>query len=269
MQNASRIFKAFQKGGPSFGAWQMLPGRNVSRALASSGLDWICVDCEHGNVDDAAMHEAVAAIASTGTSPLVRIPGAEGWMVKRALDSGAHGVVVPLLQTAAEVTQLVRSAKFPPRGVRGFGSPFPMGAFSAAAAASSSDVAALSQSEYLAQANEALLTIIQIETAEALGAVDEIAEINGVDVLFVGPYDLGINIGHPIVEGVIDGELGAAIETVRRAAAKAGKKSGFYCTSGAQSREYAEKGFDMVSIAADMQALPTYMGATLRTAKGG
>ncbi|KAL9075999.1 MAG: hypothetical protein Q9157_003826 [Trypethelium eluteriae] len=216
------------------------------------------------------MHEAVAAIASTGTSPLVRIPGAEGWMVKRALDSGAHGVVVPLLQTAAEVTQLVRSAKFPPRGVRGFGSPFPMGAFSAAAAAaSSSGVAALSQSEYLAQANEALLTIIQIETAEALGAVDEIAGINGVDVLFVGPYDLGINIGHPIVEGVIDEELRAAIETVRRAAAKAGKKSGFYCTSGAQSREYAEKGFDMVSIAADMQALPTYMGATLRTAKGG
>ncbi|KAL9094333.1 MAG: hypothetical protein Q9165_003474 [Trypethelium subeluteriae] len=244
----------------------MLPGRNVSRALANSGLDWVCVDCEHGNVDDAAMHEAVAAIASTGASPIVRIPGAEGWMVKRALDSGAHGLVVPLLQTPAEVTQLVRSAKFPPRGVRGFGSPFPMGAFSAL----SSDVAPpLSQSEYLAQANEALVTIIQIETAEALRAVEEIAGIEGVDVLFVGPYDLGINIGHPIVDGVIDGELGAAIETVRRAAAKAGKKSGFYCTSGAQSREYAEKGFDMVSIAADMQALPTYMGATLRTAKGG
>ncbi|KAI9656736.1 MAG: hypothetical protein M1821_003375 [Bathelium mastoideum] len=277
MQNASRLFRALQKGGPTFGAWQMLPGRNVSRALASAGLDWICVDCEHGNIDDGAMHEAVSAIASTTVSPMVRIPGADGWMIKRALDSGAHAVVVPLLQSAAEARSIVRAAKFPPVGVRGFGAPFPMGAFAAptttAGAGASTETVAHPQlptlNEYLAQANDALVTIIQIETAGALASVEEIAGVAGVDVLFVGPFDLGINIGHPIGDAGIDAELAEAIERVRAAAERAGKRSGIYCTSGEQARKYAEQGFHMISIAADMQALPTYLGNTLKAAKGG
>jgi hypothetical protein len=68
--------------GRAYGAWQMLPGSNVSRALANQGFDWILVDCEHGNIDDAAMHEAVPTIAACGSSPIVRIPAAEGWMIK-------------------------------------------------------------------------------------------------------------------------------------------------------------------------------------------
>ena len=182
--------------------------------------------------------------------------------MKRALDSGAHGIVVPLLQTPSSVRDFVRTAKFPPLGVRGFGSPFPMAAFS------HPDTAPLSSSDYLAQANDALVTIIQIETAEALSAVDEIAAIPGVDVLFIGPFDLGINIGHPIEDNVIDPELENAIEKVRNAAEKAGKRTGIFCTSGEQAREYAEKGFHMISTAADMLAIPMFLGATLRAAKG-
>ena len=210
------------------------------------------------------MHEAVSAISSTGTSPIVRIPGAEGWMVKRALDAGAHGVVVPLLQTPNEASSLVRAAKFPPQGIRGFGSPFPMGAFSNPG----SSATALSSADYLAQANDALLTIIQIETAEALQSVEEIAALPGVDVLFIGPFDLGINIGHPIKDDVIDAELSNAIETVRGAAEKAGKRTGMFCTSAEQAHQYAEAGFHMISIAADMLAIPVFLKATLRTARG-
>lgn len=120
------------------------------------------------------MHESVAAIAAIGVSPIVRIAANEGWMVKRrwffamsmeclltpligALDSGAHGIVVPLLYTADDARRLVESAKFPPVGRRGFGSPFAMG--------STGNVTGI---EYLQQANEALLTIVQIETKEAL-----------------------------------------------------------------------------------------------------
>jgi len=85
----------------------MIPGANVSRTLARSGVDWVLVDCEHGNIDDAAMHEAVPAVAACGVSPIVRIPDNQGYMVKRALDSGAHGVLVPLLYTAEEARKLV------------------------------------------------------------------------------------------------------------------------------------------------------------------
>ena len=102
LQEASRIYKAFQKGGPSFGGWQvgtagdacigycdtadtpqMLPGTNLARAIARSGVDWICVDTEHGNINDSQMHEAVTAIALAGVSPIVRIAANELWMVKR------------------------------------------------------------------------------------------------------------------------------------------------------------------------------------------
>ena len=108
------------------------------------------------------MHEAVAAIAASGVSPVVRIPANEPWMVKRALDSGAHGIIVPLLYTAEDARKLVASAKFPPQGNRGYGSPFPMGPFGNP-----------TSSDYLQQANDALVTVVQIETKEALQNVRE------------------------------------------------------------------------------------------------
>lgn len=112
---------------------------------------------------DSEMHESVNAVASVGVSPIVRIPANEGWMVKRALDAGAHGVLVPLLYTVEEAVKLVESAKFPPMGKRGFGSPFTMGSF---------DVKGdLNGSDYYQNANDHLLTCVQIETAEALACV--------------------------------------------------------------------------------------------------
>lgn len=83
MQTSNRLRTAFSENkGPSYGIWQMLPSTNVSRALARSNPDWIMVDCEHGNIDDAAMHEAVPAIAACGVSPCVRIPDLQSWMIK-------------------------------------------------------------------------------------------------------------------------------------------------------------------------------------------
>jgi len=187
-------------------------------------------------MQDGQMHESVAAIAACGVSPLVRIAANEPWMVKRALDAGAHGIMVPLLQTAAEAKRLVSAAKFPPKGMRGFGSPFAQTAFPGINTAA----------EYLSQANDTLLTIVQIETREALANIDEIAAVDGVDVLFVGPFDLGNNIGRPYVDAKPHEELATAITKVREAAAKAGKYSGIYCTSGAQARDYADTGFQMV-----------------------
>lgn len=186
---------------------------------------------------DAEMHESVNAVASVGVSPIVRIPANESWMVKRALDAGAHGILVPLLYTVEDAVKLVESAKFPPMGKRGFGSPFSPGSFSV-----TGDLSGL---EYMQNANENLLTCVQIETKEALDVVEKIAQVPGIDVLFVGPWDLGNNISHP-VQGKFDDELVAAIARVREAAAAAGKKSGIYCPGGESARKYADDGFQMV-----------------------
>ncbi|TGJ82792.1 hypothetical protein E0Z10_g5975 [Xylaria hypoxylon] len=243
----------------SMGVWQTLPGQNVSRILArTAGVDWVLVDCEHGNIDDAAMHEAVPAIASCGVSPIVRLPDMQGWMIKRALDAGAHGVLIPLLRSAEEAKKIVAAAKFPPQGQRGLGSPFAMERFHPIP----------TMTEYLQHANESLLTIVQIETQEALDAVEEIAEVPGIDVLFIGPFDLGNNIGHPILDGVMKPELEQAINRILAATIKAGKKAGFFATSGEQAQKYADKGFHMVNAALDTTLLQTSLERSLAAAHG-
>ena len=151
---------------------------------------------------------------------------------------------------------VVAASKFPPQGKRGFGSPIAMQNFSPQP----------SFTEYLQQANDALLTMVQIETKEALEVVDEIAAL--VDVVFIGPFDLGNNIGHPILDGVMSTELNKAIERVLAAAKKAGSKSGIFCTSGEQSKMFADMGFDMISVATDVTALEFVVKDALSIAKG-
>ncbi|KAG4266003.1 2,4-dihydroxyhept-2-ene-1,7-dioic acid aldolase [Fusarium proliferatum] len=214
MQASNRLRTALLEGKKAFGAWQMLPGANVSRVLARSGVDWVLVDCEHGNLDG-------------------------------ALDSGAHGIVVPLLRTPEEARQLVQSAKFPPLGRRGFGSPIAPERFHPEP----------SFSEYLQQANDSLLTIVQIETKEALESIDEIAAVDGIDVLFIGPFDLGNALGYPIIEGVMATELKDAIAKILAAGQRAGKKTGVYCTGGEQAKIYADQGFDMMNVVTDYTSL--------------
>jgi 4-hydroxy-2-oxoheptanedioate aldolase len=259
MEACNRVKTTFREGKVSMGMWQMLPGANVSRILARTGVDWVLVDCEHGNIDDGAMHDAVPAIAALGVSPLVRIPDQQSWMVKRALDSGAHGIIVPLLRSVEEAKQLVQAAKFPPLGRRGFGSPIAMERFNPVP----------SFSDYLQQANDSILTMVQIETREALAVVDEIAAVDGVDVLFIGPFDLGNNIGHPIINGVVAPELKEALANILAAAKKAGKKCGIYASNGEQARQFKEQGFDMMNVATDYTILEHVVNEQLSIAQGG
>ncbi|PTB36724.1 hypothetical protein M441DRAFT_150061 [Trichoderma asperellum CBS 433.97] len=258
LQAASRLKSSFLEDKQTFGAWQMLPGSNISRLLARSGVDWVLVDCEHGNIDDAAMHEAVPAIAAVGCSPIVRLPDMQGWMIKRALDSGAHGILVPLVRTVSEAEQLVVDAKFPPKGRRGFGSLIALERFEPNP----------TLTEYLHQANDALVTIIQIETKEAFESVEEIAATDGVDALFIGPFDLGNNIGYPVQKGILNSQLKAAMSRILAATRKAGKKCGVYCKDSNQAREFAEQGYDMIVAVTDYTAIQHIAREELSFAKG-
>ncbi|KAL7621983.1 hypothetical protein AAE478_007484 [Parahypoxylon ruwenzoriense] len=258
MQASNRLKVSFLEGKQSFGAWQMLPGANISRLLARSGVDWVLIDCEHGNIDDGEMHDAVPAIAAVGVSPLVRLADMQGWVVKRALDSGAHGILVPLVRTVEEARQLVQDAKFPPKGRRGFGSLLALERFTPNP----------TLTEYLYQANDALVTIIQIETKEAFDSVEDIAAVDGVDALFIGPFDLGNNIGHPIQKGVIGPELKNAMTRILTATRKAGKKCGVYCKDAQQAKEFADQGYDMLVAVTDFTALQHAVQEDLGAARG-
>lgn len=269
MQAANRLKTALKSGKPSFGAWQGIPGSNFSRIMARTpGIDWICVDCEHGQISDDGMHEAVAAIAACGVSPVVRVQEGQHWMIKRALDAGAHGIIVPLLYTVEDAKNVVKYSKFPPQGNRGLGSALPMEKFISGA---TGQVTEVSMADYYRDSNDSILTIVQIETAEALKNVKEIAELPGVDVLLVGPNDLGNSMGYPMVlnpGGKPAPELEEAIATVHKAAQEAGKATAMYVGTGEAAKEYADKGFNMINVANDMVLVKTYLAQHAAIARG-
>src|SRR5687767_9099508 len=148
-----------------------------------AGFDWILIDHEHGpGGEDTLLHQLHAASA-TPAFPVVRIAVNETARFKRALDMGALGVMVPYVNTAAEATAAVSAMRYPPRGVRG------VAKFNRAAGFGGDF------EEYYAHAHERLVTVIQIETPEAIRNIEEIAAVDGADVLFVGPTDLSYNMG--------------------------------------------------------------------------
>ena len=237
----------------------MLPGSNLSRTIARTpGLDWICIDCEHGNIADSDMHESVAAIAACGISPVVRLPDGQHWMIKRALDAGAHGIIIPLLQTAEDAKNVVKFSKFPPLGNRGLGSPFSTEKF---VTGKTGEVNEISLSQYFQEANDSLVVIVQIETASALAQIKEIAAVPGIDVCFIGPVDLGNSIGHPPKDvGIYAPELEQAIEKIHKETQAAGKWSAIYTGSGEQAKSFAEKGFNMINTMNDVAAIRKTFG---------
>ncbi|KZL79493.1 aldolase citrate lyase family protein, partial [Colletotrichum incanum] len=217
--------KYIQPRNQSFGAWQILPVPNVSRLPACSGVDWVLVDCEHGNIDDGAMHDVVPAIAAVGVSPVVRLADLQGgW------------------------SNLVQNAKYPPQGRRGLGSLLALERFNPNP----------TLTEHLYQANDTILIILQFETRGAFEAVEEIAAVAGIDAFFIGPFGLGNNIGHPIHKGTIGPELLAAMENILAVAHDADKKCGIYCQDGEQAKHYASQGYDMIAVVTDYTALQNF-----------
>lgn len=227
-----------------------LPSTRHAQILASTGLDGIIVDCEHGHISDDAMHNSVAAISSLSVSPIVRVRGATHDILKRALDTGAHGVLVPQVNNAEEAAQIVQSCKFPPRGIRGQGSPF------------SALGHGLTMPEYLASANETILTMVQIETRAAVENVDAIAAVAGVDVLFIGPNDLALALLGYLPARGDEPKFVAAVEKTVVAARKHGKWVARLVESGALA-EHAKGTFDMVAIANDVKAMQRWFAAEL------
>lgn len=152
-------------------------------------------------MSDDAMHESVAAIAACGMSPIVRVPEGQHWMIKRALDAGAHGIIVPLLNSAEDAKNIVKYSKFPPTGNRGLGSGLSMEKF---ISGKTGDVKEVSMADYYQDSNSSIVVAVQIETAGALKEVNEIAAVEGVDVLLIGPNDLGNSIGMDLISSVAE-----------------------------------------------------------------
>lgn len=212
----------------------------IAEIAGRSGFDWVLVDLEHGCGDHPQLVFQLQALESTPAAPLVRIAWNDPTRFKRVLDLGPSGVMVPYVSTAEEAEYAVKSMRYPPKGIRGM--------------ASSTRATTFGQefSEYFLRANEDLLTIIQIETAQGVKHASEIASIDGVDVLFVGPLDLSVNLGYP--RQFDHPEVRSAMEKVISACRNSGKIPGLFL--GNQDVGQAiEQGFTFLSHGSDTLAV--------------
>jgi 4-hydroxy-2-oxoheptanedioate aldolase len=236
--NLSKTFRARVLAGERLGGTFLNLGSPVTVEMAGcAGFDWLLLDHEHGPGSDETILHQLQAAAATPAVPIVRIAANEPPRFKRVLDLGAGGVMVPWVNTAAEAQNAVRSLRYPPRGIRGvaklnracdFGATF---------------------GDYYAHAHEWLVTMTQIETSEGVKNAAEIAAVDGVDVLFIGPMDLTTSMG--IQEQFDHPDYRAAVKQVTTAARNAGKATGILVLNPALLPICDEFGISVVALGSD------------------
>lgn len=233
-----------QAGQASLGAWLTLPDVSVARVMATLGFEWLVIDMEHSAQEVAVMTSMVMAIAEAeGCAPLVRLPANRAEWYKWALDAGAWGVIVPMVSTRADAEQAVQYTRYPPQGIRSIGGAFAPHSFRA------------SRAEYLAAANSEILLLVQIEGREALTNLDDIMSVPGIDVAFVGPYDLHVQLGLPPADASSEPAFVAALEQIQAAAVRHGVPLGIYSSSGQVAAQRVREGFQLVSVSSDVSSL--------------
>ena len=172
------VKRKLQAGEPSFGAWLSLGDRQAAKILVRAGFDWLLIDLEHSPIDWSCAAALVDTVAEAGAVPIVRVPEGTHSYIKRALDAGAWGIMVPMVNTVEQARAAIAAAKFPPTGTRSVGSFVPMLSFDA------------TTSEYVERANDELLVVLQIESPQGIAHLAEICRLPGCDVVFIGAFDL-------------------------------------------------------------------------------
>ena len=236
----NRIRQLWASGKPALNCWITLPGTLAAEMLAHQGWDSLTVDLQHGASDFASMCAMFAAISTTDTVPLMRVAWNTPGDVMRALDAGAYGVICPNVESVEECQRFVGACRYPPQGYRSFGPKRGL---------------LYGGKDYVHHANETLLAIIQIETLKGLEHVDEIAGVKGLDMLYVGPSDLGLALGREARQNQTDPVVMEAVDRILGAAKKAGLHAGMHCTSAEYAGEMIVKGFDFVTVISDENLL--------------
>lgn len=231
---------ALLEGRPQIGLWSAFPTHDTVEVLAGSGFDWLLLDTEHAPVELHVVHAQLQAMTGGTASAVVRPAWNDAVLLKRFLDLGVQNFLVPMVQNAEEARRAVAATRYPPQGIRGV-----------AVAIRANNFGRVK--DYAHRANDQICVQVQIETRQALGNLEAIAAVPGVDGLFIGPSDLAADFGHlgnsahPEVRAAID----AAIQRIR----KAGKAPGILAPVEADARHWLELGATFVAVGSDVGIL--------------
>jgi 4-hydroxy-2-oxoheptanedioate aldolase len=241
--------QALHEGRPQIGLWLGLANAYCAEICAGAGFDWLLIDSEHAPNDLQTLLSQLQAVAPYPSHPIIRVPIGDVTRIKQILDLGVQTLLVPIVETAEQAAEMVRAVRYPPVGIRGVGS--------ALARASRWNRV----ENYLQAADEQMCVLLQVETKRGVGNLKDIASVDGVDGVFIGPSDLSASFGyrgqpaHPEVQKVI----GASIEIIRAA----GKAAGILTGDADLAMRYLEQGCTFVAVGVDATLLA---GATDRLA---
>lgn len=238
----------------SHGGWCMVPSAFATEVVSAAGCDWLCIDLQHGLIGDDDMRAMVQAAAIRRTPVLVRVPWNEPAPIMRALDAGAEGVIVPMVNTAQEAANAVGACRYPPSGFRSWG---PMRS-------------SMAQPGFTAElGNEQTVCIVMIETEQAVGNVDSILEVPGVDGVLVGPNDLAISHAGSNAGA---GSSSRDVEMIELIAARCrthGAAAGISCSDALDARRWEQAGYTMLALPSDAALLGDGLARTLAQARSG
>ena len=232
----NRPLHLWREGRSTVGAWLTTPSGHTAEVLAHAGFDWLCIDTQHGLVDYAAMVEMLRAISTTETTPFVRVAWNDPASIMRALDAGAYGIVVPLINSRADAERAIEAARYPPAGSRSAG-PIRAGLYGG--------------SDYAERANEEIALICMIETADALENLDDILSVKGLDAVYIGPSDLAYALGLKPTGDNAEPEHVAAVAKILAACRRHGVAAGIHTGSVAYANQWLAMGFQMVTLGSD------------------
>ncbi len=237
----NRLKRALQGGQTQIGLWNSLASATVVEVIAGAGFDWVLIDMEHAPNDLPLVHAQLQALAGhPSVTPVVRPPWNDPVTFKRLLDLGVQSFLVPYVQNANEAAAAVSATRYPPLGTRGF--------------ASASRATGYGRiPDYWQHAAQEICVLVQVETTAALGEIEAIAAVEGVDGIFIGPGDLSASMGHLGKPGHPE-VLAAIFEALQRIHA-AGRPSGFLTGDEALARQVIEHGAQFVAVGADLVLL--------------
>jgi 4-hydroxy-2-oxoheptanedioate aldolase len=237
---ANRLKEIWAAGKPAIGGWCSMPGSFSAELMANQGWDVITIDTQHGVIGYSDMLQMLQAISTTDATPLVRVSWNQPGEIMRALDSGAYGVICPMINDAAECAAFVQACRYPPAGFRSSGP---------------TRAAVYGGADYLAKANGEMLTFAMVETAAGLANVEAIVATPGLDGVYIGPSDLSLSLGGPPGQDSDAPELMAAFDKILAACKAAGVRTAVHTASVAYSKVMVGRGFDLVTVGADTRFL--------------
>lgn len=228
-------------GKAQIGLWQALANPYTAEICAGAGYDWLLIDGEHAPNTAQTLLAQLQAVASYPVEPIARVPVDDPALIKQYLDIGFRTLLIPMMESATQAARAVAATRFPPLGIRGVASA------TSRASGFGADLG------YVKQAHENTCVIVQIESRAGLAALDDIAAVDGVDALFIGPADLAASLGH--LGEPRHPEVQAAISKALRQIAAAGKPAGIFALSRDDARARIAEGVAFVSIGTDIGLL--------------